>query len=194
MNETVIVGNIFESTQGGTVNIKAFFDGSPVTESLSWYEQQYSKNVYDNRISNIRFNNESARSPSGFQVPSGSPAIDSGVALTRTSGNGNGTVVRVQDARYFFDGFKIPGESGDMIVIGSQSPVQIVSIDYARNELTLARSIQWPNNAPVNLQYAGNGPDVGAHEIYDIDENAARTAIPPVSSARPLPPNLINVN
>jgi hypothetical protein len=194
MNETLIAGNIFEPAPDGNVNFKVFFDRSPVTEELSWYEQQYSGNVHNNRIAAIRFNNVSARSPAGFQVPSGSPAIDSGVALTRTVGSGNGTVVRVQDARYFFDGFNIPGETGDMIIIGTQSPVQIVAIDYARNELELARAIQWSGNAPVNLQYAGNGPDVGAHEIYSAGENVAYTADPSVSQAPPLPPMLISVN
>jgi len=194
MNETVLAGNIFEPTSNGTINLQVAFAGQSITEEIGWYEQRFPKNVYNNRISTINFLNTSARSPAGFQVQAGSPAIDTATALTRTVGAGTGRLVRIEDARYFYDGFGISGETGDMIVIADELPAEIIGIDYVRNELELARSIKWSDNAPVNLQHVGSGSDVGAHEIYELRARFLILGPPSSSEPKPLPPTAVTVN
>src|SRR5690606_3227357 len=52
-------------------------------------------------------------------VPSaGSNLIDAGAHLTRAAGSGSGRILPVEDAMYFYDGFGIHGEVGDLIAIG----------------------------------------------------------------------------
>jgi hypothetical protein len=114
----------------------------------------------------------------------GPAAIDAGIPLTYTVSAGSGRTVRVEDARYFYDGFGIIGESGDSIIIGNGPATRIIAVDYDRNELTLDSSIAWSAGFPVNLAYAGNGPDVGAHELSS-DANIDS------QSKKPLPPLLL---
>jgi hypothetical protein len=98
-----------------------------------------------------------------FTLRSDSPAIDAGGHLTRTSSDGSGTVVRVHDAGFFFDGFGTV--SGDLIRVGNNPPVEIVNVDIANRRLTVGRSIQWSNGDTVSLNYQGTAPDIGAFEF-----------------------------
>ena len=65
---------------------------------------------------------------------------------------------------------------GDMIKVGSNPPVQVTSINYATNVLTLAPtpSITWTNGANVSLPYNGAKPDLGAWE-----SGTSRPSAPP---------------
>ena len=129
-------------------------------------------------------------------VQNGSPAIDGGLHLTTTQNNGDGNLIRVRDARYFVDGFGIPGEQGDMIIVGNNEPVRIIAVDYGRNELMVGRNISWQADAGVSLTYEGNGPDIGAQEIYALRNSDSPAPPPPsrVSSGpRPLPPTITSV-
>ena len=102
---------------------------------------------------------------SDFKLVSTSPLIDRGAFLTRAVGSGSGTTIVVEDASYFYDGFGILGEVGDIIVLkGQTGTAQIVSIDYASNTLTLDRSLQWIDGQGVALTYSGSAPDIGAYE------------------------------
>ncbi len=95
----------------------------------------------------------------------GSPAIDVGVFLTRTQSAGAGTVLVVQDTGYFYDGYGIFGEVGDVIQLEGQTQTAIiVAVDDASHTLTLDRSLGWSANQGVALAFAGAGPDVGALE------------------------------
>ena len=53
-----------------------------------------------------------------FRLLKGSAGIDAGAPLTVTTAEGNGDVLPVEDARPFYDGFGIPGEVGDLVMIG----------------------------------------------------------------------------
>ena len=96
----------------------------------------------------------------------GSPMIDAGAFSTRSVGAGSGTVLTVEDVGYFYDGFGIPGEAGDVIQFEGQSiTARVVGIDYANKTLTLDRSLTWANRQSLHLQYTGLGPDMGAFEF-----------------------------
>jgi hypothetical protein len=100
-----------------------------------------------------------------FRLSEGSPAIDAGRPLTTTASEGSGRLMRVADARYFYDGFGIPGEQGDLIWVGAaREPARVVARDIEQNTLTLDRNLTWEADEPVTLPYAGDAPDHGAYE------------------------------
>ena len=109
-----------------------------------------------------------------YNLTNNSAAIDSGMPLTYTVTDGTGTVIRVEDARYFIDGFGIVG--GDTINIGNQI-ARITSVNYDRNRLTVDRPVSWQAGVGISLPFAGNGPDSGAFEF------GLRTPVPPILSA-----------
>ncbi|MGI6543679.1 MAG: hypothetical protein ACOX44_11570 [Limnochordia bacterium] len=109
----------------------------------------------------------------GYQDPSlyhhdlkpDSALIDAGQALTYTTTAGQGTVLPVADAGWFYDGFGIEGEVGDLIVVGeSQQPARIVQVDYSRHQLHLDRAVSWSHNDPVGFAWSGKAPDIGVYE------------------------------
>jgi hypothetical protein len=185
IEDTTIAGNIFETGPGGDAAVLAVkVGGTLISNTFQAMGKRYPRNVYDNRTARIEFRNAAARTIGGFDVRPGSAAIDAGIPLTYTVSAGSGRTVRVEDARYFYDGFGIIGESGDSIIIGNGQATRIIAVDYDRNELTLDSSIAWSAGFPVNLAYAGNGPDVGAHELSS-DANIDS------QSKKPLPPLLL---
>jgi hypothetical protein len=98
-----------------------------------------------------------------FGVQPGSPAIDAGRALTYAISSGTGsTALRVADSRFFCDGYGV--SAGDLVTIGDDAPVRVVSVDYALNTLFLDDSRSWQVGTGVHLEYAGAGPDIGAIE------------------------------
>ncbi len=98
-----------------------------------------------------------------FRLKPGSAAIDRAEPLTVTRSAGRGTKVPVADARYFYDGFGIPGETGDAILVGAEN-VRVVKCDREENELTVDREIAWTEGAPVQFPFTGRAPDPGAYE------------------------------
>jgi hypothetical protein len=141
--------------------------GSNIVHELSWWQMNYPMNIANNIETDPLFVNESALD---FNLQLESPLIDAGAALTETVGSGSGAQVVVVDAKYFSDGWGVVDP--DWIKIGSQNPVQIVSIDYNTNTITLASSLSWNNGDRVNLYkdssgnvvLYGNNPDIGASE------------------------------
>ena len=100
-----------------------------------------------------------------LQLATGSPMIDAAAYLTTATSGGSGTQLAVADASYFFDGYGIPGESGDEIQLEGQSgSARVVSIDLGGNTLALDRSLTWTAGQGVTLRFAGAKPDVGAFE------------------------------
>jgi len=98
-----------------------------------------------------------------FHLQQSSPCIDAGTFLTKTSSAGSGSYIQVDDAGYFCDGWGIV--DGDMIKVGSSSPVQVVNTDYKNNLITINKSITWQQGEPVSLHYLGLAPDIGAYEF-----------------------------
>jgi parallel beta-helix repeat protein len=100
-----------------------------------------------------------------LRLKPGSPMIDQGSFLTRATGDGAGTLLPVQDVKFFYDGFGIHDEAGDEIQLaGSSQRARIVSIDYQAGVLQLDRSLTWKANQGVATAYEGKSPDFGADE------------------------------
>lgn len=107
---------------------------------------------------------------SDFHLQPSSPAIAAGTNLTTASGSGSSTtLLTVADAAYFQDGWGIPGVSADWIRIGASTTVQISSINYSTNVITLASAVSWNNNDPIylykdsrgNVVLNGANPNIG---------------------------------
>ncbi len=95
---------------------------------------------------------------------------NSGRHLTAAVGLGNSNVLPVKDALYFYDGFGIVGEVGDLIAVGSgDNTARIVSIDRDKNQLVLDRVVTWKDGDPVGLPWVGEAPDLG---VYEYGEGA----------------------
>ena len=106
-----------------------------------------------------------------------SPAIDKGSYLTNVSvsDTGSGTTLIVNNAGFFQDGWA--GTQPDWIAVGNAANiVQISSINYLTNTITLANTINRSANNPVYLYQDssgrrvlyGNTPDIGANEYNDV--------------------------
>ena len=91
------------------------------------------------------------------------PVVDAGRSLTHTVQDGSGTLLLVQDARFFFDGYGVT--EGDMVVVGTNPPVRIMHVNYITNELHLAEPITWKKGDSVNRPYSGKAPDIGAGNL-----------------------------
>jgi hypothetical protein len=97
-----------------------------------------------------------------------SPAIDVGAFLTTTVASGSGISMPVADARYFSDGFGIPGAVPDTVQLqGEATAVTVQAVDYATNTLTLSAPLTWGASQGVAHAFTGLAPDLGAWEYYD---------------------------
>jgi len=98
-----------------------------------------------------------------FRLCAGSPCIDTGQFLTKLRSNGSGRTLEVEDAGYFCDGWGIV--EGDYIQLeGTDEAIQIASIDYANNIITLKEGASWQVGQGVSLPFLGTKPDIGAFE------------------------------
>jgi hypothetical protein len=125
-------------------------------------------------------------------LQSTSPAINGGTYLTQVNGAGtNSTTLVVDDALYFQDGTWGSALARgvtlfpDWIAIGTVgNVVQISSINYSTNTITLKSPMTWSNGAKIWLYKKSDGsrvlfgsaPDYGAHEF---DPSASQTLNPP---------------
>ena len=126
-------------------------------------------------------------STNNFALQSGSPAIVAGAALTNVAANdtGSGTSLVVNDAGMFQDGYT-GVINADWIRIGSANAVQISSINYSTNTITLANSVGRSPGDPVYLYKDSNGtivlfgaaPDIGAFPYVLLLPRLRRTSRP----------------
>jgi hypothetical protein len=101
----------------------------------------------------------------------GSPAGGAGTYLTTVAvgDSGSGTSLIVNDAGFFQDGSGTV--NADWIRVGAANTVQISSIDYSTNTITLTSGISRSAGDPVYLYKDSNGrivlfgtaPDMGAY-------------------------------
>ena len=128
-----------------------------------------------------------------------SPVIDQGTYLTQANGSGStSTTLIVDDAKYFQPGWGDGAGGGasvpaDWLIIGTTVAagdiVQIGSINYSTNTITLASVITWADDDYVWLYkdsdgtvvLKGTAPEIGAYE--QLDETAP--TIPNVTSDTP---------
>jgi hypothetical protein len=101
-----------------------------------------------------------------YHLTAGSPAIDAGGPLTTTTSAGSGTIIPVVKSWYFQDGYDGLIEA-DLIKVGVNTPVRIVSIDYSNHTLTVDTAISWNAGDWVSLPYSGVAPDAGAYEFQE---------------------------
>ena len=100
-----------------------------------------------------------------FRLVESSDMVDAGVFVTQTVRAGRGQIMGVQDARYFYDGFELPGEPGDVVMLdGSRESARITAIDLATHTLSLDAPLTWSAGQGVHVAYAGAAPDMGAFE------------------------------
>lgn len=115
---------------------------------------------------NYEFNPRFVDSENGnFNLRPDSQAIDAGSHLTKTTEAGSSTTtILVEDPYYFIDGYGLI--DGDMIQVGSNSPVMVTNVDFDSKTLTVATPISFDSGATVSLAYSGSAPDLGAFEYY----------------------------
>jgi len=120
-----------------------------------------------------------------FHLSASSPCIDKGAFLTTiTSQSGSGFSFKVDDARYFIDGWKIV--DGDMVQLeGKSDRVRITNVNYETNTLTVDKSISWTTGQKIGLPYSGNSPDQGVYE-YSVVQNNQKPINPVVQSKNSL--------
>ena len=129
---------------------------------LSWYQTNRPAQFSSNREVDPLFVNAATND---YNLSASSPMIDAGVFVAKTVGAGSGTSIVVDDAGYFYDGYSIPGEVGDLIQLqGQTDTARVTGINYATKTLTLNQSLTWTSGLGVHLAYAGSSPDIGAYE------------------------------
>lgn len=163
---TAFFGNlIFGSTGTDELYAVTINDGSYLygtQHGLSWLQSNQPAEFQGNIEADPKYVNAATKD---FHPAAGSPLIDHGLFLTKTTGAGSGTHLPVADVLYFSNGFGIDGVLGDEIQLAGQSlRARIVSIDYTNRILTLDRALSWSANQGVNLPYNGSAPDIGAYE------------------------------
>lgn len=136
-------------------------------QTLSYMESNYSSVFHDNVQANPQWVSSDPTVASDFELAVGSPCLEAGGNLTTAVGAGSAsTSLTVDDASYFCDGFGIV--DADYIQIGNGSSVQITSINYNTNVITLASARTWSNGDGVNLPYAGSAPNIGISSAMPI--------------------------
>lgn len=101
-----------------------------------------------------------------YTLTAGSSLIDAAAFLTTAVGSGSGTTLQVADSRYFFDGFTIVGEVGDVVQFqGQTATARILAINYTTHTLTLNAPLSWVGGQALALAYSGAAPDIGVFEF-----------------------------
>jgi hypothetical protein len=197
--DNVFKNNLFYQNSnlfGTSKSIVAHGGGTPASQLIS---NNWLDNAGDPKFMDIAGTPDPTNGTQwDFNLQSSSPAIDGGAYLTTANGSGVGSTslsVQAHDAGYFFDGWGIKAGipnaniSADWIAIGTISNVvQISSINYATDTITLASPITWSNNAPVWLfkqsdgsqVLYGSAPDYGAYEYVsgaDVTAPAAPSGL-----------------
>jgi hypothetical protein len=127
---------------------------------------------------------------SNLQLQSGSPAIGVGGPLTTAVGSGTvSTSLTVADAGFFSWGYGIPNVQADWIRIGPSTTVQIASINYATNVITLTSPVTWASGAAVylykdssgNIQLNSLNPNLGAFPAGSTGGSSNGAPAPPTN-------------
>jgi len=157
----IVVNNIFHDNCDGK-SIGGYGDAGPQKIFSNWMDEGDPGFMDDT----IPLDTSDSSLPD-FRLKSGSPCIDTGVFLARiTSASGTGTSFEVDTAGFFYDGWGIPGEVGDVIQLeGRTDTARITSIDYGRNRITVDRTVSWTRGRGLSLAYSGSSPDLGAFEF-----------------------------
>jgi Right handed beta helix region len=131
--------------------------------SLAEFEAS-TKDAFDNNTY-IPFFEESSRR--NFNLLPKSSLIDAGTWMTviKSPTNKSQSTFTVDDAAYFFDGWGIENEVGDLIKTANGKFAQIKKIDYESNTINVDPPIDIFQNEGLALYYGGSSPDIGAYEF-----------------------------
>ena len=114
-----------------------------------------------------------------------SPLADAGRFLTAAREDGTGRLLPVEDAAFFYDGFGIEGEQGDVIAVGTaRQRARVVAVDHQANTLRIDRELAWQAGEPVSLPWSGDAPDIGGYEHGEGGRVAVQVMVDPFR-ARP---------
>ena len=139
--------NVVREEFGAEGNVSAYADGGNFSRTIE---------------SNPAFTSSSGHD---YTAASNSPLVNAGDYLTSARTAGSGRTLEVSDASWFYDGFGINGEQGDLIQLAGQTgTARILQVDYANNRLTIDRDLSWSAGQGVSQTYSGAGPDIGAFE------------------------------
>jgi hypothetical protein len=126
-----------------------------------------------------------------------SPCINTAGSLTTIAAadTGSGTTLVVEDALFFQDGMGLDSEQGvaaDFIAVGTvDNTVQISSINYATNTITLASGITrgdadevWPyKDSDGTIVLYGSAPEMGAYEAVPGGATFLVASVSPTDNA-----------
>ena len=165
-----MVYSVLDELRNNVFNYNDFFNNREVyicdvltgTYPLSWWEANYPVNFNNNIIMDPLF---VAPDNEDFNLKSNSQLINAGTFLTNTISSGSGSVITLEDAGYFCDGYGLI--EGDLIQLeGQDETVRIIDVDYDGNIITIAGSLVWVTGQGISFPYNGSAPDIGAFE-YD---------------------------
>jgi hypothetical protein len=151
----------------------------------------------DPKFANLSLDDPKSKTLPDFALQAGSCLIEQSNHLTQANGNGSSTKLIVDDARYFQDGNFGHGSlswpdsvdiQADWIAIGSKDNiVQIASIDYDTNTITLVEAKAWNDEDPVWLYKKSDGEVVLSEVVLSKaapDVEPHETIIPPPQNVR----------
>ena len=153
--DNLVVNNIFYKNESCRQEPVQIAIGDPRAVRLLF-------NAILNPLDSPGFISEAGRD---LQLRQSSTLIDSGAFLTKTIGSGSGTSMKVEDVRFFFDGYGISGLKGDIIQLaGDKDRARIRAVEYGTSTLVLETVLKWKDGQGVALAYEGEAPDPGAIE------------------------------
>lgn len=154
-------------------NNLAYCDGSPCNIHGKTYGGGTFTDDSGNLTADPKFVNYATND---FHLASDSPARGAGTYLTTVAAgdSGSGTSLVLNDASYFQDGYGLV--SADWIRVGATTTVQITSINYVTNTITLANAISRSDGDQVFLYkdssgtvvLSGAAPDIGAYPYQPV--------------------------
>ncbi|NLX12060.1 MAG: PKD domain-containing protein [Phycisphaerales bacterium] len=100
-----------------------------------------------------------------YSLSDTSPLRNAATHLTVTRSAGQGRELPVDDAWYFYDGYGIANERGDLIAVGTPAnQARIQRVDTKAHILHLDRELKWESGEPVSFPWSGSKPDIGVFE------------------------------
>jgi hypothetical protein len=165
--DSVVSSHLYKSNAWYPDNLFYYKDTYTVAKSLATLVSSYPTEWVDNKIADPHF---TAAATYDFTLTSSSTdLIDQGAWLTTiTSSSSSGTEFDVADGMHFFDGWGIPGETGDTIYTSTGQSAIIT--DVTGNTITVDQSISWSYGDGITVvNYTGEKPDIGAYEFTEAD-------------------------
>lgn len=186
----VIKNNIVYDNKEGDICQLGLYDTACTPESWDTLISNWITTNGDPKFVSADVSDATSETLPNFSLQSSSSLINGGTYLTQASGSGsNSTTLVVGDALYFQDGTwgsdlaRGVNFYPDWIAIGNiNNIVQISSINYSTNTITLASPMTWSNGANIWLYKKSDGvrvlyglsSDYGAHEYASAEVSSTK--------------------